>query len=176
MDPRFPGRDLATGDLGEILGEQGAPLGAEQAPREELQHATQQHIPADQHAGGMLGLPIGGHLPANAARRLAGVIEVVAAGLASQLAAHPATAQLTGHQRTQRVAAARRGMPVQPGPRPRATSLLPQLHQLSPAAAAALQRHLAGSSECETARSLTTLGSEAFEAARDRLGVDVVGS
>jgi hypothetical protein len=98
LHSRFPGRDLVTGDLGQILGEQGPPLGAEQAPGEELQHATQQHIPADQHAGGMLGLPIGGPLPANAARRLAGVIEVVAAGLASELATHPATAQLTGDQ------------------------------------------------------------------------------
>jgi hypothetical protein len=34
------------------------PLGAEPAPREELQHAGQQHIPADQHRGGMLGLPL----------------------------------------------------------------------------------------------------------------------
>jgi hypothetical protein len=56
LDPRFPRRDLAIGDLGEILGEQGTPLGAEQAQREELQDAAQQQILADQDAGGMLGL------------------------------------------------------------------------------------------------------------------------
>jgi hypothetical protein len=64
LHSRFPGRDLATGDLREFLGEQGTPPGAEQAPREELQHAAQQHVPADQHAWGMLGLPIDGHPPA----------------------------------------------------------------------------------------------------------------
>jgi hypothetical protein len=48
LHPRLPGCDFATGDLGEILGEQGMALGAEQAPREDLQHATQQHIPANQ--------------------------------------------------------------------------------------------------------------------------------
>jgi hypothetical protein len=56
LHPRLPCRDLATGDIGEVLGEQGPPLGAEQAQREELQDAAQQQILADQDAGGMLGL------------------------------------------------------------------------------------------------------------------------
>ncbi len=70
----------------------------------------------------MLGLPLCGHLPAEAPRRLAGVVDVLAASLAPELAAHLATTQLTSHQRTQRVAAARLGVAVQararPGPAP----------------------------------------------------------
>jgi hypothetical protein len=68
LHPRLPCPDLATGHGGQLPGEQGPPFGTKEAPGEDLQHPTQQHIPADQHAGRMLGLPIGRYLPANAPR------------------------------------------------------------------------------------------------------------
>jgi hypothetical protein len=40
LHPRLPRRDLATGDVGEILGEQGTPFGTKHSQREELQHAA----------------------------------------------------------------------------------------------------------------------------------------
>jgi hypothetical protein len=44
VGPRLPSGDLATGDVGEVLGQQGTPFGTEQAKREDLQHAAQQHV------------------------------------------------------------------------------------------------------------------------------------